>query len=299
MTLRIGWFSTGRDPAARNLLKTVHEDIATNKIPATIEWIFCHRETGDGEPNEECRQRELFFELAASLGIPCATRSHVRFMPELRRKGLAESRSVAEPSPDLQRWRNLFGQEVMAVVNVLPPVDIIVMAGYMLIIGDPELEGLVLVNIHPALPWGPRGTWQEVIHQLIAENAEEQGVMIHLVTNELDRGPVISYCRFPIQGPSWNVFWEKWRREVGPETGRQERECHPLFRKIRAEGELRELPLLKGAIRELAYGNIVIRNRNIWAHGKLQETGLDLTPVIEAMIVKDPPDAQPKTADGA
>ena len=126
MTLRMGWFSTGRDPAARNLLQTVHEDLVKNAIPATIDWIFCHRETGDAEPNEEYFERERFFELAAELDIPCATHSHVRFMPELRKKGLEESRSAADAAPALEEWRNRYGQEVMKTVNLLPPVDIIV-----------------------------------------------------------------------------------------------------------------------------------------------------------------------------
>jgi phosphoribosylglycinamide formyltransferase 1 len=284
MALRMGWFSTGRDPAARNLLQTVQEDLVKNRIPATIEWIFCHRETGDAPPNEEYFERERFFELAAELDIPCATRSHVRFMPELRAQGLAESRSAADASPSLEDWRNLYGSEVMKVVDLLPTADIIVMAGYMLILGDPELEGLVMVNIHPALPWGPRGTWQEVIHQLIAEDATEQGIMVHMVTKELDRGPVISFCRFPIKGEGWDDLWDSWRTEIAADAPRELRESHPLFRKIRLAGELRELPLLRSAIRELAYENIVIRDRKIWAGGKLQEEGVELTGIIEEIV---------------
>lgn len=284
MALRIGWLSSGRDPAARNLLKTVYDDLAENRTPASIKWIFCHRETGDGPLNEEYRQRELFFDLAASLDIPVATLSHVRFMPELRKKGLAESRSAAEASPALEEWRNRYGTEVMKVISMLPPVDVIIMAGYMLILGDPELEGLVLVNIHPALPWGPRGTWQEVIHQLIAEEASEQGIMIHIVTKELDRGPVISYCRFPIRGEGWSELWTKWKQDIGPEATRAVREEHPLFKKIRAQGEVRELPLLRSAIRELAFENITIRDKRIWAGGQPLEAGVDLTQTIERIV---------------
>lgn len=287
MALRIGWFSTGRDPAARNLLKTVYDDIVINKIPASVDWIFCHRETGDAPADEEYRQREIFFDLAASLDIPVATRSHVKFMPELRKRGIEESASAAEASPALEEWRNLYGQEVMRVVELLPPVDIVVMAGYMLIIGDPELAGLDMVNIHPALPWGPKGTWQEVIHQLIAEEASEQGIMVHLVTKTLDRGPVISYCRFQIRGEGWAELWDRWEKDITPGAGREARENHPLFRKIRLEGEIRELPLLRGAIRELAWGNITISAKRIYARGSLQEEGVDLTSAIEEMISEE------------
>ncbi|MBM4327401.1 MAG: phosphoribosylglycinamide formyltransferase [Deltaproteobacteria bacterium] len=283
MGLRLGWFSTGRDEAARNLLQTVHDDLKACAAPAAIEWIFCHREIGDGPENEESRERRLFFGLADKLGIPMKTFSHVRFMPELRKKGLAQSSSAAEASADLERWRDLFGEEVVRVVD-RDPVDVVVMAGYMLIIGEPELRRLNLVNIHPALPWGPRGTWQEVILQLIAEEADEQGIMVHLVTKTLDRGPVISYCRFPIRGEGWEHLWEQWRRDITADASREERESHSLFRKIREVGEVRELPLLSCAIRELAFGRIRIHNKTIWAHGKPQDQGVDLTDHIEDCV---------------
>jgi len=283
MGFRIGWFSTGRDEAARNLLKTVHHDLKKSGASAGIDWIFCHREPGDGPDNEEARQRKLFFELASELGISIKTFSHVRFMPELRKRGLEESRSAAEASPRVEEWRDLYGEEVMKVLGPRP-ADIVVMAGYMLIIGDPELRVLDLVNIHPALPWGPQGTWQEVIHELIRADAEEQGIMVHLVTKELDRGPVISYCRFPIKGEEWDLLWKKWHDEIGADASGEEKENHPLFRKIRLVGEVRELPLLAGAIRELARGNISIREKKIWAGGEQQDKGVDLTETIEEIV---------------
>ena len=287
MSLGIGWFSTGRDPAARNLLQTVHEDLVNNKVPAHIEWIFCHRATGDAPPNDEYREREQFFELAAGLGIPVATFSHVSFMPDLRKKGLEESPSAAEASASLEEWRNRFGEEVVRVVRLLPQVDIVIMAGYMLIIGDPELEALDMVNIHPALPWGPKGTWQEVIHELIEKDADVQGIMVHLVTKTLDRGPVISYCSFPIKGDAWDDLREQWSQDITPDSSREEREKHPLFMKIRAEGEIRELPLLRAAIRELAFGNITVKDKKIRAGGTVLEEGVDLTGTIEEIVAKE------------
>ncbi len=284
MTLKIGWFSTGRDPAARNLLKAVNDYIIQEKLPAEISWAFCHRETGDGPFNEEYKQREMFFDLAAGLSIPVATLSHVKFLPELRKKGVIESVTAEKASSALHEWRDRFGMEVVRVVSMMSEVDLIVMAGYMLIIGKPELEAFDMVNIHPALPWGPKGTWQEVIHQIIAEDASEQGIMVHLVTGELDRGPVISYSRFPIKGQEWDEFWTKWKVDIQTGAGVEKRESHPLFRKIRHEGEIRELPLLNAAIRELAIGEIVVRNKKIFAHGGTQESGLDLTSVIEKYI---------------
>lgn len=285
MALRIGWLSTGRDEAARNLLKTVYDDLKGSEAPAKIEWIFCHREPGDGPENAEAHERRIFFQLAEELDIPVRTFSHVRFMPELRKQGLAESPSAEKASPALERWRDLFGEKVMEVVNQ-DPADLVVMAGYMLIIGEPELQGMNLVNIHPALPWGPKGTWQEVIHQLIAERADEQGIMIHLVTKELDRGPVISYSRFPIKGPDWDHLWDQWNREITEDSSREVRESHPLFRQVREVGEVRELPLLSQAVIEIARGNITIKDKQIFCDGELLEHGVDLTDSIEAIVAR-------------
>ena len=50
---------------------------------------------------------------------------------------------------------------------------------------------------------------------------------------------------------------------------------------------MRELPLLSGAIRELALGNIVIRNKQIWAGGSLQKEGVDLTATIEKIVAAE------------
>ena len=103
MTLKIGWFSTGRDPAARNLLKTVHDYIAQEHLPAEISWVFCHRETGDGPFNEEYKQREMFFDLAAGFDIPVATLSHVKFLPDLRKRA---SLRAHQPKKRPRPYRN-------------------------------------------------------------------------------------------------------------------------------------------------------------------------------------------------
>ncbi len=111
--------------------------------------------------------------------------------------------------------------------------------------------------------------------------------MVHIVTKELDRGPVISYCRFPIKGPQWGPLWEKWNRDIRPETSIEIRESQPLFKEIRQQGEIRELPLLRGAIRELAFENVIVRGKKVITGGKLQTEGLDLSPKIEQIITNE------------
>jgi hypothetical protein len=67
-----------------------------------------------------------------------------------------------------------------------------------------------MINLHPAAPGGPAGTWQEVIWQLIRTGAHKTGVMMHLVTPELDRGPVVTYCIFSIRGSTpFDGYWQE------------------------------------------------------------------------------------------
>ncbi len=81
-----------------------------------------------------------------------------------------------------------------------------VLAGYMLITGKEMCQRYDMINLHPAAPGGPAGTWQEVIWQLIKNHTTESGVMMHLVTPELDKGPVVSYCTFPITGTAFDSY---------------------------------------------------------------------------------------------
>src|SRR3990172_8717861 len=56
MTLRLGWFSSGRGPGSRRLLATVHDEVAAGRLDASIAFVFCNREPGQ-DP-----QTDLFLE---------------------------------------------------------------------------------------------------------------------------------------------------------------------------------------------------------------------------------------------
>ncbi len=62
--LTIGWFSTGRDEAARQLLQVVYQKIQSGEIEGKIVFIFSNREPG------EAKESDLFFELVRSYHIP-------------------------------------------------------------------------------------------------------------------------------------------------------------------------------------------------------------------------------------
>src|SRR3970282_977676 len=95
----------------------------------------------------------------------------------------------------LPEWRLAFDGEVMRLLEPYS-FDVGLLAGYMLIFGPEPCQQWTLLNLHPALPGGPIGPWQEVVWQLIDSRAEESGVLLHLAVPELDSGPPLTYCRF-------------------------------------------------------------------------------------------------------
>ena len=82
--------------------------------------------------------------------------------------------------------------------------------------------------------------------------------MIHLVTSELDQGPVATYCSFPIVGGDFDPLWMQFRRKrerrglgaVSIDDGERE----PLFAEVRRRGALREIPLIYQTVRQFVEG---------------------------------------------
>jgi phosphoribosylglycinamide formyltransferase-1 len=158
----------------------------------------------------------------------------------------------------------------------------------MLITGPEICQKYNMINLHPAEPGGPTGTWQEVIWKLLKDRADRTGVMMHLVTEILDRGPPITYCTFPIRGGKfatlWNGFEEKLKGDTLEEIISKEGESEPLFKEIRIEGVKRELPLIIQTIKEFSDGNLKVENRQIIAKGKVIPGAYDLSQEIERIL---------------
>jgi phosphoribosylglycinamide formyltransferase-1 len=240
MTYTMGWFSTGRDEAARELLQMVYENISSGVIPGRIGYVFCSRRPG------ETLESDRFIELAKTLDIKVIFVSSSAFDPHLR---LA--------SPEI--WRAKYHEEVMNRVQQYG-AEVIVLAGYMLIVSPEMCRRYTMINLHPAEPGGPKGTWQEVIWQLIENRASETGVMMHLVTEELDEGPPITYCTFPIRGGSFAPLWDDLENKLAKESMahiiQEEGEENPLFMEIRRQGVRREIPLIIFTLKALAEGRL-------------------------------------------
>ena len=260
MTCRIGWFSTGRDEAARDLLKTVQTSIEKGELEAGLCFVFSNREPG------ESRESDLFFELVNCYRIPLVYLSHRRFK--------------AQGGHD---WRREYDREVMKELEGYHP-QICLLAGYMLIVGGELCQRYSMINLHPAAPGGPVGTWQEVIWKLIEARAVESGVMMHLVTPELDKGPPVTYCTFSLRGEPFDKYWEEIETRSLEEVKLREGERNALFSLIRQQELAREFPLIVATLKAFTEGGVKIDAGKILdAQGKPIK-GYDLTQEIEKAI---------------
>jgi phosphoribosylglycinamide formyltransferase-1 len=259
---QLGWFSTGRDKAARDLLTVAQRSIALGEIEAEIAYVFCNREPG------EARESDLFLELVKSYGLPLICFSSSNF----------------KANRDAQ-WRISYDREVMKRLEGFD-ADLCVLAGYMLIVGEEMCQKYNMINLHPAAPGGPKGTWQEVIWQLIGNQAKESGVMMHLVTPQLDEGPPATYCTFPIRGKPFDKYWAEIAGRQLEEIKMSQGENNRLFKTIRQHGLAREFPLIIATLKAFSQGRVRIKEGKVVdADGKAIK-GYNLSEEIDRVVKK-------------
>ena len=240
--LNIGWFSTGRGEGSRGLLQFVQERIERGFLNARIQFVFSNRDRGQAQGSDR------FFHLVDGYNLPLVTRSSARYRRSRSPSGL----SWAELRPEFDRL-------VIEDLKDFQP-DVCVLAGYMLIFAGEMCRRFPLLNLHPALPDGPIGTWQEVTWELIRQRASQTGAMIHLATEELDRGPVVSYCTAPITGPDFDAAWQELEGMDLDEVRAGRGEDLPLFQQIRQAQYRREPYLILETLRAVADGRVVLRD---------------------------------------
>jgi folate-dependent phosphoribosylglycinamide formyltransferase PurN len=272
--LRVGWFSTGRGEGSQKLLRATIDAIRSGHLGAEVAFVFSNRERGHAEATD------AFFDQIASYGIPLVTLSDARF----RRENGGEVARKGEPLPP---WRVEYDR---AVVELLRPFeyDLGMLAGYMLITTEPLFAARPLINLHPAAPDGPAGTWQDVTWHLIEQRADHGGVRTHLTTAALDEGPIVTYCTYPLRGSSIDLLWRAVEQRPVAEARSSDGEDLPLFQEIRRRGAARELPLTVETLRAFATGMLRIEEGRIMAGATKVVGGYDLTPEIEGALARVP-----------
>ncbi len=234
---------TSGDADALELVQRIQEAIDQGQIPgAEIAGVFCHRHKGEDRETDEflawCQERHL---------------------PTI----CVSSRELRSTRP--ADWREELGREArrrLADLNA----DLHLLVGYMLWLDDETCEQLSLLNLHPALPGGPVGTWQEVIEQLMATGATSTGATMQLIrpgVENRDQGTPVTFFQFPIT------------KEMS-------------FDQIRQQGFMREPILLVETLRALAEGEIRIQGHQvIGPSGEPLTGGYDLTVIVNQLLAQE------------
>jgi phosphoribosylglycinamide formyltransferase-1 len=271
----IGWFSTARGPTSRLLLKEACEAMQRGEIKARIAYVFCNRERG------EAGDTDLFLDQVQSYGIPLVACSSTRFRDAHDGKGAGFDGKV------FSEWRRAYDQEVLTRLEGRHS-DLNLLAGYMLVMTEPLCRRVSAINLHPAAPGGPIGTWQQVIWRLIEARAKQSGVYMHVVAPELDLGPVVSYCTYPVAGGHFDALWSS-ARDVTLADLQKEGEQQPLFRAIREEGVRREVPLILETLGAFSERRVSLEDGRPVDPDGVPISGQDLTLEIESRLVRHTP----------
>ncbi len=228
--LSLGWFATSRGTTSLKIFNYIYDSINSGELNAEIKFVFVNRELKEQENSD------IFINTVSLYRIPIFNLSSLKFLPELKKS-------------NIELWRNEFDKKVYEMIKNFE-VDIVMLAGYMLVLSQFLCERFTFINLHPALPWGPKGTWQEVINKVIKEKHKYHGVMMHIVTENVDRGPVLTYCIFEIKEYD--------------------------FDKIRQEGIRYELPLVKKTLKLISEKKLEILDKKVFYNKNFLENGLEI-----------------------
>lgn len=252
MPLQIVWFSTGRDQAALDLLKVTWQKKEEGFLTLEIPLVFVGRSYG------EAPESDRFIDWVTRKGIPIETFSALQYEPVTRKK-------------DIDAWRLAYDQEIIKRIDHWT-MDWIFLAGYMWIVSPLLVQKYRIMNLHPAPPGGPKGTWQEVLWETLENRDTQAGAQIHLVTEGLDEGPPLTYVTFPIQTAEWDPFWQELQKKVKQQglkgVKRQEGEKEPFFARLRERELSLEFPLILWTLKTLETGRLQVRDQKVYWDGE-------------------------------
>ncbi len=120
--------------------------------------------------------------------------------PRARALQRAKQAGIATTCVDHQSFsdRAGFDQALAAAIDTYAP-DLLVLAGFMRILGDPFIARYLgrMLNIHPSLL--PLYPGLHTHRRALEAGDREHGTTIHFVTTDLDGGPAVLQGRLPVQ----------------------------------------------------------------------------------------------------
>ena len=119
--------------------------------------------------------------------------------PEAAGLSIARSHGIAMTVVDHRSFasRDAFDAALGDAIEAGAP-DLIVLAGFMRILGDAFVRRFAgrMINIHPSLL--PRYPGLDTHRRALADRAKVHGCSVHLVTLDVDGGPVIAQAEVPV-----------------------------------------------------------------------------------------------------
>ncbi len=132
-------------------------------------------------------------------GLPIEIAAVISNRPNVGGLARAEKAEITAHEIDHKLFpdRATFEADLIKLIDQYSP-DVVVLAGFMRILGELFVDHYQgrLINIHPALL--PKYKGLDTHQRAIDAGDSEHGSSVHLVTSELDGGPVIAQIKLPI-----------------------------------------------------------------------------------------------------
>jgi phosphoribosylglycinamide formyltransferase 1 len=132
-------------------------------------------------------------DLDAAIAVVISNRADAQGLDRARAAGLA----AVHLSPRDFADRDAYDRGLVAVLRD-HEVSLVCLAGFMRLIGAPMLEAypLRILNIHPSLL--PAFPGLDAQRQALDYGVQVTGATVHLVTSELDGGPIVMQAAVPV-----------------------------------------------------------------------------------------------------
>ena len=127
-------------------------------------------------------------ELDASIEVVITNNKHAPILDKAKKYGI--DFSIINHK---NKHREKFDQQISKKL-VEKEVDLVLLIGFMRILSTPFIEkwNKKILNVHPSLLPKYAGGMNNSVHESVLKNKDkETGCTIHLVTSEVDRGPIL------------------------------------------------------------------------------------------------------------
>jgi phosphoribosylglycinamide formyltransferase-1 len=131
--------------------------------------------------------------LAASLAVVISNREHAPGLSRAREAGV----EALWMNPRDHADRDAYDRAIVAALRERR-IDLVCLAGFMRLVGAPLIEAYPnrMLNIHPSLL--PSFPGLEAQRQALEHGVRISGATVHLVTPELDGGPIVLQAAVPV-----------------------------------------------------------------------------------------------------